>query len=153
MLQPEISLTKGEVCFLVAYRFLGYFLEQDFHVSWGYFIYLRFKQPPPGMGNWPTAAMIAAAKQRPMQKAPPAAAVVKYKAFPAQAKPAAAPVAEAAPAKAAPAKAAPAKAAPAKAAPAKAAEAAGLTLAKAATGKAAHMEKAPPPLLPKFLGL
>ena len=148
MLQPEISLTKGEVCFLVAYRFLGYFLEQDFHVSWGYFIYLRFKQPPPGMWNWPTAAMIAAAKQRPMQKAPPAAAVVKYKAFPAQAKPAAAPVAEAAPAKAAPA-----KAAPAKAAPAKAAEAAGLTLAKAATGKAAHMEKAPPPLLPKFLGL
>ena len=143
MLQPEISLTKGEVCFLVAYRFLGYFLEQDFHVSWGYFIYLRFKQPPPGMGNWPTAAMIAAAKQRPMQKAPPAAAVVKYKAFPAQAKPAAAPVAEAAPA----------KAAPAKAAPAKAAEAAGLTLAKAAKGKAAHMEKAPPPLLPKFLGL
>ena len=143
MLQPEISLTKGEVCFLVAYRFLGYFLEQDFHVSWGYFIYLRFKQPPPGMGNWPTAAMIAAAKQRPMQKAPPAAAVVKYKAFPAQAKPAAAPAAEAAPA----------KAAPAKAAPAKAAEAAGLTLAKAATGKAAHMEKAPPPLLPKFLGL
>lgn len=137
MLQPQTSLTKGEVCFLVACRALGYFLEQFVQVSWVYFIYLRFKQPPPGIGNMPTAAMIAAAKQRPVQKAPPVPAVVKYKAFPAQAKPAAAPVAEAA---------------PAKAAPAKAAEAAGVTLAKAATGKAALVEEPPPPPPPKLLG-